>query len=73
MAGNSIRIVFCFPSEKGSTRKGNILLPIGSKFFPFRVDLFSEEGISAHESKQIAATNEGLAFNVNCPLGRRFT
>ena len=41
----------CFPanqahSEKGSTLKGKNLLPLfapkGSKFFPFRVDPFSE-------------------------------
>ena len=30
------------PSEKGSTLKGKNLLPFGSKFFPFRVDPFSE-------------------------------
>ena len=34
---NSVKIVFCLPSEKGSTLKGKNLL-LGSKFFPFRVD-----------------------------------
>ena len=39
--------VFCsvssqVPFLKGSTLKGKNLLPLGSKFFPFRVDLFSE-------------------------------
>ena len=34
--------LFCPPSEKGSTLKGKNLLPKGSKFFPFRVDPFSE-------------------------------
>ena len=34
--------LFCFHSEKGSTPKGKNLLPNGSKFFPFRVDLSSE-------------------------------
>ena len=34
--------LFCFPSEKGSTLKEKNLLPMGSKFFPIRVDLFSE-------------------------------
>ena len=32
---------FCFPSEKESTLKGKNL-PLGGKFFPFRVDSFSE-------------------------------
>ena len=33
---------FCLPSEKRSTLKGKNLLPLRSKFFPSRVDLFSE-------------------------------
>ena len=39
-ADNSVKICFCFPSEKWSTLKGKNLLPWGSKFFPFRVDHF---------------------------------
>ena len=35
--------VLLLPSEKGSTLKGKNLLPPGNKFFPFRVDPFSEE------------------------------
>ena len=30
------------PSEKGSILKGKNLLPVGSKFFPFRKDTFTE-------------------------------
>ena len=52
--GNSSKIVFLLP-EKGSTLKGKNLLPrvyskrkefapLGSKFFPFRVDPF-EKGV----------------------------
>ena len=34
---------FCLPSEKGSTLNGkNLLAPLGSKFIPFRADLFLE-------------------------------
>ena len=33
--------LFCLPSEKESALKGKNLL--GSKFFPFRIDPFSEE------------------------------
>ena len=48
--------LFCLPSEKGSTLKGKNLLPIGSKFFPFRVDPFlegawcTENQIGTHKS-----------------------
>ena len=38
---NSIKIIL-LPSEKGFTLKGKNLLPKGSKFFPFRVNPFSE-------------------------------
>ena len=31
--------LFCLPAEKGSILKGKNLLPFGSKFLPFRVDL----------------------------------
>ena len=34
--------LFGLPSEKGSTLEGKNLLPIGRKFFPFRVGHFSE-------------------------------
>ena len=34
--------LFCFPSEKWFTLKSKEFAPIGSKFFPFRVDPFSE-------------------------------
>ena len=37
----TLRKLFLLPSEKGSALKGKNLLPTGSKFFPFRVDLFS--------------------------------
>ena len=30
------------PSEKGTTLKGKNFAPFGNKFFPFRVELFSE-------------------------------
>ena len=33
---------FFYSPEMVSTLKGKNLLPFGSKFFPFRVDLFSE-------------------------------
>ena len=36
-------IVHQFSSVKGSSLKGKNLLPLGSKFFPFRVDPFSEQ------------------------------
>ena len=32
---------FCVPSEKGSALKRKEFAPNGSKFFPFRVDLFN--------------------------------
>ena len=48
---------FCLPSEKVSTLKGKNLLPIefapmGSKFFPFRVDSFSEGNWCAGMQKE---------------------
>ena len=42
----AVKILFCLPSEKGSTLKGKNLLP-----FPFRVDLLSE-GLVVLERKQ---------------------
>ena len=43
---------FWLYSEKGSSLKGKNLLPGRSKFFPFRVDLFSEgEGLGVLGSK----------------------
>ena len=39
--GNSVKIILS-PFWNKSTLKGKNLLPIGSKFFPFKVDLFSE-------------------------------
>ena len=42
LSGEGTVKLVCLPSEKGSTLKRKNLLPLGSKFFPFRVDLFSE-------------------------------
>ena len=50
MGGNSVK-TNGVPSEMGSALKGKNLLPIGSKFFPFRVDLTSE-GFGVQEGKQ---------------------
>ena len=36
----TFREVFLTAFEKGSTLKGKNLLPLGAKFFPFRVDHF---------------------------------
>ena len=40
--GDNCQNAFCLPSENGSYQKGKNLLPRGSKFFPFKVDPFSE-------------------------------
>ena len=49
--GYSIKTVFR-PSEMGSTQKGKNLLPLGSKFFPFSVDPFSEGPWCAGKQKR---------------------
>ena len=48
---NSVQIV-CLPSEKGSILKGNNLLPIGNKFFPFWMDTFSEGNCFAGKQRK---------------------
>ena len=48
------------PSEKGSTLKGKNLLP-RSKFFPFRVDLFSE-GRQNESDRVTALENVSVLF-----------
>ena len=50
MGGNPFKIGF-LPFEKGSTLKGKNLLPLGRKFFSFRVDSFSERR-DVQESKE---------------------
>ena len=39
---------FCLPSEKWSSLKGKNL-PLGSKFFPFRVDHFLEGALASRK------------------------
>ena len=43
--------MFCLSSEKGSTPKGKNLL-LGSKFFPLKVDPFSEGDWFARKPKE---------------------
>ena len=47
----SLTKMFRLPSEKGVCSKRKEFAPMGSKFFPFRVDAFSE-GLSLQEFKQ---------------------
>ena len=49
---NFVKIVLP-PSEKGSTLKGKNLLPQGNKFFPFRVDPFSEEHLCTRKQMEV--------------------
>ena len=57
--GNSVKIVFFFVfffhSEKESTLKGKNLLPVRSKFSPFRVDLLFEENRCTQSSKNCSS------------------
>ena len=49
--GRSLFQNFYLPSEKEYALKGKNLLPLGSKFFLFRVDPF-QMGLGVQESKQ---------------------
>ena len=44
--------LFCLPFEKGSTLKGNNLLP-GSKFFPLSEDSFSEGNLCRKDKQEV--------------------
>ena len=41
------------PSEMGSTLKEKNLLPFGSKFFPFRVDFFSQRSYCVGKQQEV--------------------
>ena len=61
--GNSVKLVLP-PIKKGAYPKRKEFAPTGSKFFPFRVDPFSERVLCIQETKQEAIKVVSLANDV---------